>query len=289
MAYFTIGKALIHGELILNNANILHPRRHAELLLESATKRDRVSLYMNTSIKMDECEATVYSELLERRSAGEPIQYIIGTTPFYGREFRVGKGVFIPRFDSEVLIEKLLTAHNRILADNSQIEILDLCCGSGALGLTAALEILEARITLVDNSSIAIDYTTLNADHHGIANRVEIVERDVLKEFPKSWYNKFDFILANPPYISLNKIIDLDEDVQNEPQDALTDGGTGLSFYQNWGNRLNTLLKPNGVFIFEIDDFISTHIHSLMGKNFSSIAMSKDLSGKLRVCEAAFI
>ena len=283
--YLSITEALIQGEKLLESAVVSDPRGEAEILLEKATNQDRVSLYTNSSKLVSQAESDLYSHDLERRCAGEPIQYITGKAPFYGREFHVGDGVFIPRLDSEVLIERLLSAHKN-KRNQDEIEILDLCCGCGVLGLTAALELTGSRITLVDNSSVALECAARNANEQGIKSRVDIVCHDALKEFPSTWQHKFDYILANPPYISVSKMDNLDFEVLCEPRQALTDGGNGKLFYQAWSCRLKALLKPNAVFFCEIDCYISDYIYTLMSEFFDDVILSDDVSGAIRVCEA---
>lgn len=283
--FLSIGDALIEGENILVSASISNPRIHAELLLGSATKQNRVNLYMNFSREVNEVESCLYMQFIDRRCSGEPVQYIMGKAPFYGRDFQVGEGVFIPRFDSEALIERLMLAYNSRLR-NANIEILDLCCGTGVLGLTAALEIPGSMVTLVDISVSALRFAAINAKSMEIKSQIEIVNCDVLKAFPSEWQNKFDYILANPPYIAVKEIDGLDNEVKREPQEAFTDWGDGLLFYQAWSSSINTLLKPNGVFFCEIDCYTSKYIYNLMSENFDDIVLSKDISGAIRVCEA---
>jgi len=282
----SIGEALQAGEAAMKKVGIIRPRRHAELLLEKATSKDRVNLYMNARHVMSEVASREYSQMLDRRLGGEPVQYITGSAPFFGRDFHVGAGVFIPRFETELLIERLIVRSCNRREHSEQIQILDLCCGTGILGITAALEIPDSKVTLVDNSAEALIFTAMNVRSLEVENQIEIIHKDVLARFPQSWARKFDFIMANPPYIPITEIAELTSDVQREPHEALTDGGNGLLFYRTWGSNINLLLKPGGIFFCEIDGYIADYIHNLMGDCFSEILLSRDLDGIQRVCEA---
>ena len=282
----TIGQALRAGEAALKQAGIDSPRRNAELLLGKVMLQNRVDLYLNAMRTMSDSASVEYSQFIDRRLAGEPVQYITGAAPFYGRLFQVGDGVFIPRFESELLIERLIACNENRTDNSADIKILDLCCGTGVLGITAALELPGSKVTLVDNSDEAVCLAELNVRYLEVEDQVEIVQRDVLSNYPESWMGKFDYILANPPYIPMHKIADLSMEVQREPHYALTDGSNGQSFYRYWGVNLNFLLKSDGMFFCEIDNYIAEYIHKLLGDGFVDLIITRDLGDVQRVCEA---
>jgi len=282
----SIGAALKEGEQRLCYADVIRPRRHTELLLEKALNKDRTGLYLNAG---ESIPATVYEEFIkfiQRREAGEPVQYIVGWAPFYGRKFTVGKGVFIPRFETETLIERLLDDYIVSMQHEETLEILDLCSGCGIIGLTAAAEITEANITLVDSSKTALQYSRLNAEALKVENQVEFIETDALMTFPASWKKRYHYVFANPPYIPENEIHTLPPDVRyGEPTQALTDGGDGLSFYERWMLTIPPVLRENGKLFVECGDGKTSAVADVLSIAFDELTISKDLSGMERVVD----
>lgn len=286
----SIGAMLFETEQRLRYAEVLRPRRHAELLVETATGLNRIQLYLNASRKIEKPELAVLNSLVLRREAGEPVQYISGWAPFYGREFKVGEGVFIPRFETEILIEQLMKTFTANNCSRGNVEILDLCCGCGILGLTAAYELPQSNVTLIDLSETALEYCRINAESLGVQNRTAILQRDALKQFPEEWNQRFNFVLANPPYIALDQVVSLPRDVRDgEPHTALTDGDDGFSFYRDWRRTIPQILNPeyNRVF-FECGDNGAEKVERILCEVFSDITITRDLSGMERVVDASF-
>jgi len=259
------------------------PRLHSELLLMAATGLDRTSLYLQLSNPVPIPVTTRFWNHIQRRVSGEPIQYITGKTAFYGYDFSVGKGVFIPRFDSEVIVERSIALLGENAGERIPITILDLCSGCGALGLTIAAEVPGSVVTLSENNPLAIDFARLNTNRMGLEQRVTFYEKDVLKPFPEDWDGKFDLIVANPPYIPLAEVEELALEVQGfEPGVALTDGGDGLSFYRVWAESVPMLLTKPGKFITEIGDGAAKDVKTILARSFTEIGVIQDISGKDR-------
>lgn len=197
-------------------------------------------------------EEAVQKALLaaNRRAAGEPLGYVLGTSPFFGRDFAVGDGVLIPRADSEVLIEEALAR----IAPEQNGTLLDLCCGSGCLGLTVLAERENLTGAAVDLSPDAIRYTTQNSRLVGVDARLTVHTLDVLHDpIPAEPTGAgYDLILCNPPYITGAEMKALDSQVQKEPSLALYGGEDGLDFYRILTARLFPLLSPDGTVIYEI-------------------------------------
>ena len=177
----TISSALLEGENLLQASGfVLRPRRHAELLLESALGVDRTTLYLKALDPLPQNAAADYQSLLQRRLGGEPVQHIVGWAPFYGWKFLVGQGVFVPRFDSEVIVQRVAEICRESGWETP--EILDICCGSGAIGLAAALEIPFSRVILADNDITALRFSAANIQTHGLAERASVIRWDALSE-----------------------------------------------------------------------------------------------------------
>lgn len=282
----TIGDALMEGQRRLERCGVLRPRRHAELLLETALKLDRTDLYLRARETLTPERYIEYQALLEQREAGEPVQYIAGWAPFYGRRFLVGEGVFIPRFDTELLVERLLERWTEDCLKDSSEEVLDLCCGCGVVGLTAAAELPSAHITLVDDSPTALEYCARNALMLLVNDRVEIIRRDARTDPPLEWHGRFSFITANPPYIPAAEVRSLHPDVRREPPGALTDGGDGLSFYRRWAVTLPVILKPGGRAFLEVGVGAAESVVDMLSSAFTEVETFRDLNGIERVVEA---
>lgn len=212
------------------------------------------------------------SELVCLRVGGEPLQYITGKTDFYGYEFFCKKGVLIPRFDTETLIDTALEVLNK-----GDI-VLDLCCGSGCIGITLALE-KNITLTLADISPDAVSLTTKNADYHGV--NAEIIFHDVFNDKLNKQYN---VIVCNPPYIETNEINTLSKDVQNEPALALDGGADGFCFYRYIISNYKYALKSGGYLIFECGINQAPQIAAMLeNSGYKDIIIKKDYANIERV------
>ena len=281
----SIGAELLLVEESLNKAGTPRPRRHAELIVQTALELDRTAIYLNARKILSTENRSKINELLKRRLEGEPIQYIAGWAPFFGRKFHVYEGVFIPRFDTELLIERFLGHYNQLPDTNEITRVLDLCCGSGAIGLTIAAEAPRAQVTLVDISTAALECTSINAKSIGVQDSTQLVNWDTLTDPPENWTHQFDFIVANPPYIHVEEVEQLHPDVQREPHAALTDGGDGLKFYRHWVKILPQLLVPGGRFITEIGFNEGEDVSRIMSESFDAVKVFEDLNDLPRVVE----
>jgi release factor glutamine methyltransferase len=282
----SIGAALMEGEQRLRYADVIRPRRHTELLLEKALGRDRIELYLSAGESLPAPVYKKFIEFIKRREAGEPVQYIVSWAPFFGRKFTVGKGVFIPRFETETIIERLLSDYHRNEHQEDTIEILDLCSGCGIIGLTAAAEITNASVTLVDSSKTALQYMKLNAEALKVEDQVQLIQADALKTFPASWNRRYQYVLANPPYIPENEIHKLPLDVRNgEPRQALTDGSDGMSFYSKWIQTIPPVLREGGKLFIECGDGKASAVVDILSAAFKELIISRDLSDMDRIVE----
>ena len=179
-------------------------------------------------------------KMSERLAQGEPWQYVVGATEFFGRTFRTDKNVLIPRMETELVCEQLLKYIN------SQDKVLDLCCGSGILGITAACE-KQCDVTLSDISKDALKVAKLNAKLNKA--KVNFVESDMFEKIK----GKFDVIVCNPPYIDSDTVETLDDSVKNyEPRLALDGGKDGLDFYRVLREQSPLYLKADGKLVLEI-------------------------------------
>lgn len=182
-------------------------------------------------------------DIAKKRENGMPLQYAIGYTNFYGFDFKVDKRVLIPRFDSEILVERAI---KEVKAKGENISVLDICTGSGAIGIVIQL-LTESDVTLSDISQDALDVARENAEINGA--KVTIIQSDLFQAIE----GKYDIITANPPYISDEDLIKLPKEIINyEPLMSLRGGEGGLDFYKKISETYEQYLLPNGIIIMEV-------------------------------------
>lgn len=222
--------------------------------------------------EVSECARSQFYAMLKRRIAGEPLQYILGKWSFYGRDFFVGEGVLIPRPETEQLVE---TANARILAKHMHT-VLDLCAGSGCIGLTVALENPDVKVYLFEKYDAAIFYLQKNRDALGVKN-AEIVKADIFKDFPNRDFSA-DLLLSNPPYIPSCELPDLQLEVQKEPHTALDGGTDGLDFYRAIERHWLSYVYKGGELLFECGDGQGNAISSIFSKKTATQTVLYDFN-----------
>lgn len=221
----------------------------------------------------DEQKNRIY-EYVKMLEEGKPIQYITNKAYFYGLEFYVDNSVLIPRFDTEILVEKALT----FIFEGA--EVLDLCCGSGCIGITLA-SLKNIKVTLADFSLEALRVATQNINKHGVENRVSTVLHDVMQD---NFDKQFDIIVSNPPYIPTAEIQTLSADVKQEPFEALNGGKNGLDFYNTICKKYKNNLKSEGILVFECGKGQFRDVINIMKENnFKDTAFCSDYAGIERV------
>ena len=235
-----------------------------------------------------------YFELIDRRSKGEPVQYIMGCQEFMGLEFIVNENVLIPRQDTETLVEDALEIINTgtlrgedMDVKRKEWDILDLCTGSGAIGVSLAGIANKVNVTCSDISEGAIKVAKENAQKHGLAKSMKFEQGDLLKPFANHFRKKrFDMIISNPPYIKSSVIPTLQREVcEHEPLSALDGGESGLDFYERIVSRVGSHLKKGGVLLMEIGNDQGEAVSGLLSRNgeFTSVRVLRDLAQRDRI------
>ena len=235
-----------------------------------------------------------YFELIDRRSNGEPVQYIMGSQEFMGLEFIVNENVLIPRQDTETLVEDALEIINTgtlrgedMDVKRKEWDILDLCTGSGAIGVSLARIANKVNVTCSDISEGAIKVAKENAQKHGVAKSVKFEQGDLFKPFSKHFRKqKFDMIISNPPYIKSSVIPTLQKEVcEHEPLSALDGGESGLDFYEKIVSGVGSHLRKGGVLLLEIGHDQGEAVSGLLSRNgdFTSIRVLQDLANRDRI------
>ena len=218
-----------------------------------------------------------YAKLISRRTAHEPLQYLTGTAYFRHLEIEVGPGVLVPRPESELLVEAVLT-HIKNLEEKviGEISVIDLGAGSGALSLAIATEAPRSRVIAVEKSADAIIWLKKNVAR--ISESVRVVEGDVADVLPGV---KCDAVIANPPYIPNNQSLPRDV-AEHEPHIALFGGATGLELPKRFIDAAARLLKSGGVLAIEHTEEQGAAIDALLSRDFIDIALHQDLTGRPR-------
>lgn len=201
---------------------------------------------------------------IKRLAAGEPMAYVMGEWEFYGLNLVVTPDVLIPRDDTVALAE---IAINQALFLEEKPRILDLCTGSGCIGLAIASRVKDAKVTLADLSREALAVAKKNVTNHHMSGRVSCVHVDALAE-PPGFLGQFDMIVSNPPYITGKEMEELDRSVKDyEPRMALFGGEDGLDFYRAIAKNYRKCLKPGGYLCFEFGDTQADDVCKILTEN----------------------
>ena len=227
----------------------------------------------------DEVERRV-EELTRRRLAGEPVAYIIGEWEFYGLPLDIDRQVLIPRADTETLVDCALP----FLRQNPGSRVLDLCAGSGCIGLAVASQVGDCRVTLGDLSEGALRICRQNIRRNGLSDRVAPMQVDAMKAPPRQ-LGTYDCILCNPPYIPSGDIPGLDVSVKDyEPHGALDGGEDGLDFYRSVTTLWREALRTGGMLFFEVGIGQADDVLRLMRSvGFGDLEITADPAGIPRV------
>lgn len=213
-------------------------------------------------------------ELVERRLAGEPVAYLIGEWEFYGLPLDLSNDVLIPRPDTEVLAEQAIEYCGEI----GECRVLDLCAGSGCIGLAIGAQVPLARVTLGEISDAALKICRQNIRRNGLSGRVVPLRMDAMEKPDKS-LGEFQCVVCNPPYIPRGDIDSLDSAVKDyEPRLALDGGEDGLDFYRSISERWRDCLTPGGRLYFEVGIGQADEVLRIMrGQGFGDLQIVKDL------------
>ena len=279
------------GEYQLFKAGCMDPKIDAELLYCFLTDRDRVQILMRAEEEVDPETERKYMALIGRRAQRIPLQYITGTQEFMGHTFKVDPNVLIPRQDTETLVvEAGRTMQNtpreklsffERLKGGREWDVLDLCCGSGAIGISLAKICSKMSLTGVDISEPAVALARENAKALRIQG--DFLQGDL---FAPVADRKFDMIVTNPPYIRTNMIAMLQEEIKDhEPRQALDGGRDGLDFYRRIIAEAPGHLKRDGFLFFEIGHDQGEDLRKMLrdsGK-YTPAEVIRDLPGRDRV------
>jgi release factor glutamine methyltransferase len=275
----TVGELIALSTEFLQKKGASSPRRSAEELLSSLLKIARLDLYLKFDQPVEESEITAYREMIRRKGAGEPWQYIVETVEFCGLFLRVMPAVLIPRQETEILASEI---GKRLPA--GPLEVWDLCSGSGCIGLALKKAHPEWSVTLTDLSPKALELARENAESNGL--QVEILQGDLLEPLQG---RQADVIVCNPPYIGETEYLSLSPEVREfEPKTALIAGPTGLEFYVRLATELPRVLRPGGKIFLEIGHAQGEAVQHLFSTPpWSDVRLEADWSGHDRFVTAS--
>lgn len=263
------------GENVLKKENIQDSHIKASTLLQYVLKQTKQELIINSKEIVEPSKINKYNNYLKKIIKGTPIQYITKHQQFMALDFYVDENVLIPQPDTEVLVEEGI----KIIKEQN-MEVLDLCTGSGAIAISIAHYCQNSTVTATDISQEALEVARKNVNLNNV--NIEFIESNL---FDKLTERSFDIILSNPPYIETDIIKTLEKDVQAEPHLALDGGKDGLEFYKKILNEAHKHLKTKGYLMLEIGYNQGNAVINLEHKNLKLITKQpiKDLAGNDRI------
>lgn len=257
-----------------------HPRRSAEWLLSAATGLSRVELYALYDRPLTPDERERYRTLVGKRAEGMPLQYVTGEMPFRHLVMHVEPGVFIPRPETEVLVDVVLEH----ISDITAPLVADLCTGSGCVAVSVAHEHPGATVWATDVDERAVEAARRNALHAKVADRVQVVHGDLFDPLPAHLRGRFDVVVSNPPYIPSADLPDLPPEVLGfEPGEALDGGSDGLDVFRRIAQESQGWLAPRGLVALELDSRRVAEAAAVLGTSYSCVMVRKDLTGRERI------
>ena len=272
----TIREVLTNIRERLQNAGIEDFEYESWVFLDWKLHIDRAEFYMNPNGEVKEERLAELESVLKQREQRVPLQYLMGECEFMGYDFYVDERVLIPRQDTECLVE---LAVESIRKKSTKVKVLDLCTGSGCIGISVAKLCPDTEVTLADISDGALSVAKKNAQN--LEADVTLIKGNLFENIE----GRFDYILSNPPYIPSEVIEGLMPEVkEHEPRLALDGEADGLSFYRKIINEAPDYLNPDGRIYFEIGAEQGEDLTHLMNeRGFSEVKVHKDLAGLDRI------
>lgn len=282
----SIKQELINAIKILKENNIEEPSLKARMILANILKQSNEYLLIHEEEELSLNDIKRYEEEIKKLASNVPIQYIINKQEFMGLNFYVDENVLIPQPDTEILVEEVINMCRNINCSEPEktIKVLDLCTGSGSIGVSIAKNIKKCEITLSDISYDALEIAQKNsAEVTGDTqnNKIKIIQSDLFEKIEE----KFDIIVSNPPYIETKTIQTLDKEVQMEPRIALDGGEDGLDLYRRIIKEAYKYLYNNGILALEIGYNQKDRVINLLKESnmYKEIYSKKDLSNIDRI------
>ncbi len=296
----SVKELLSIGERRLVDAGIADATLDSRLLYCFMRNIDRSRLILMYQEIVEDRLCDEYFRLVDDRASGRPLQYITGIQEFMGLEFDVNENVLIPRQDTETMVEDVISVIKDGMLRGDKLEnvrrrewdILDLCTGSGAIGISLAklLTGVKTSVTCSDVSKAALEVARKNAEKLGVHKNIKFAEGDMFAPFVGGFKRKkFDMIVSNPPYIESGVIPTLQTEVKDhEPMSALDGGADGLDFYRIISRDAGNCLRKNGILFLEIGCDQGNAVKEILAKagGYTDVRCLKDLAGRDRIIYA---
>ncbi len=283
---WTIGRLLNWTADFLKSKGSESPRLEAEVLLAFARGCKRIELYTSFDEPADEALRERFRELVRRCGEGTPVAYLVGKKEFYSLPFKVTPDVLIPRPETELLVVRLLDLAKGVAAA-TPLSIADVGVGSGIIAICAAKYLPHAHVTAMDTSPAALAVAKENAATHGVLDRIEWIESDLLSAVASE--RRFDIIASNPPYVSQAEFDKLPPTVKNfEPRQALLAGPKGTEIVERLAAEAAPRLSAGGWLLIEISPMIAAAAKQILEQNalLETAPTIKDLAGQERIVQA---
>ena len=263
------------------------PRVSAQRLMAHACGLSRIELYTNLERPLSQNERAVLRDYVKRRGEGEPLQYIVGEVGFRFLMLEVARGVLIPRPETEVLVSVLLQMLPEA-EEGSMLRIADVGCGSGCIACSVASERPDTHVYALDIAPDALDLCQRNAERCGVADRVAVLESDMLSGLDDALRGALDAIVSNPPYIPTGVLEEIPREVTDfEPTLALDGGEDGLDAFRALLEAAPIMLKPHGILAVELhEECLDAAADLAREAGLVDVRVHQDLAGKPRIVTA---
>lgn len=249
MQWSTVSEALLWGHSTLAAAHIPSPRLDAEVLLAHVLGWNRARLFARPEHRLTQAQQDAFSSTIQRRTRHEPVPYIVGHREFYGLDFEVDRRVLIPRPETELLVEQALQVAVRQEMGKGRPLLADVGTGSGIVAVALAVHLPQATVYATDTCAEALAVAAANVARHGLANRVHLLQGDLLQPVPA----RVHMVVANLPYVPTAHLLSLAPDVvEYEPLSALDGGPDGLQVIRGLLAQAGDWLLPSGAILLEI-------------------------------------
>lgn len=277
----TVAKGLKQAVSYLEQVGIENPRLEADVLLADVLGEDRSQLYLSMARFLSCEEKDRYQRAIYYRGQHIPLAYIRGRQPFRYLELFIEPGVFVPRPETEVLVEQVL---GKIRAMSPPIKVIDLGTGSGAIALSLAYEVPQVYVYAGDTSLLALEIAQCNAERYQLQSRVVFISSDLFSNFDSCLKGEVDVVVSNPPYVAEDDFSQLPVEVLCEPRQALRGGKDGLDFYRRITKEAKAYLRQGGYLAVEVGFGQAGSVSQMFSRaGLKSIEVVQDFSGIERV------
>jgi len=282
---WTVGRLLTWTTDWLASRGSESPRLDAEVLLAFVRGCPRIALYTAFDVPVGEEERGRFRGLVKRRGEGEPVAYLVGNREFFSLSFAVSPAVLVPRPETEGLVVRMIDLCRPPPADGRRLRIVDVGTGSGAIAVTLAKHVPHADLVATDVSAAALGVARDNAARHGVADRIEFLECDLL-DHPRA-EGPWDAIVSNPPYVREDEFDSLPRDVRlHEPRGALVSGPTGVEVIARLAAAAAKTLVPGGWLVVEVGPAAAAEATLAGCAGLRPRPTLKDLAGLPRIVQA---